>query len=430
MMKTMINKNPVSSPRQTRVLFLAFGFSIHAKRRIQLFIDDPDFSVAVVSTYNYNFENAKNILLTGAQEKTESFVFQKKNKIVNRLAYIIRAILLRLFHKIITIFDKKTSLHEVDKWIEDLKTVISAAKNFKPDIIFLQTLLYPCYLSYLLPRSYPIIITFWNGDVIWWAKWNGIERLLKKQIVRYGVHRAQAITVNSQTAFNACLGYGVQSEKVHLIRYPGVDLKKFKPSAKEEARKKLGITSKKVVLCPRGFGEYLNSDIIIESAAIVVKKYPDTSFLFISGVGGETEWKKHQHRAHELGIEKNIRWDGQVAWGTITRYYSSADVMVSISSNDSLPNSMLEAMACSVPVIMGDIPQIREWVVDGVNGFLVPLRDPVVLSDRILKVFEKSDGNIEKFTKRSLEFVMREADSEKNIKLIKELVHRIAGNTS
>lgn len=39
-------------------------------------------------------------------------------------------------------------------------------------------------------------------------------------------------------------------------------------------------------------------------------------------------------------------------------YYACADVMVSISSHDSLPNCMLEAMACGIPVVMGDIPQI------------------------------------------------------------------------
>jgi glycosyltransferase involved in cell wall biosynthesis len=421
--------------RQTRVLFLAWGFSIHAKRRIQLFIDDPDFEVAVVSTCNYNFANAQNILLTDAHGKKEigdSFAPQNEGKVIKRRTHITRTSLGKLVNKIKTGLYGRTLLlplifcYEIYKGVKDFKILKSSVMEFNPDVVFLQTLLYPCYLTYFLPKSFPIIITFWNGDVVWWAKWNGFERLFKKQIVTYGIRRAQAITVNSQMAFNACLGYGIQAEKIHLIRYPGIDLERFKPFAKNEVRKKLGITYKKVVLCPRGLGGFLNSDIIVESAVNVIKKYPDILFLFISGVGGDAELEKHKHSARELGMEKNFRWEGQVPWDVMPLYYSSSDVMVSISLNDSLPNCMLEAMACGVPVIMGDIPQIREWVTDDVNGFLVPPREPVALSGKILRVFENTDGLIDSFIRKNRELVIREFDSVKNIERVKGLVRTIA----
>ena len=392
---------------------MAWGFSIHAYRRIQLFVDDPEFEVAVVSTHDYNFTNARNILLTDA--KGEKLSIWRK-----------------LFDKVKAVSNNNTLLlllEDISKGIKDFRIIKSAVMEFNPKVIYLQTLLYPCYLAYFLHRSLPIMITFWNGDVIWWAKWNGVERWFKKQIVTYGIRRAQAMTVNSHMAFNACLSYGTQADKIHLIRYPGIDLERFKPLAKDEARKKLGITSKKVVLCPRGLGGFLNSDVIVESAANVVKKYPETLFLFISGVGGEKELKKHQQKVCELGMENNFRWDGQVPWDIIPIYYNASDVMVSVSSNDSLPNCMLEAMACGIPVIMGDIPQIREWIVDGINGFLVPPRDPIALSDRILKVLDNADKHVKSFIEKNLELVKREVDSKKNVKPVKELVHVIAGKT-
>ena len=43
----MSGSSSASSKKRTRVLFLAWGFSIHAKRRIQIFVDDPSFEVAV-----------------------------------------------------------------------------------------------------------------------------------------------------------------------------------------------------------------------------------------------------------------------------------------------------------------------------------------------------------------------------------------------
>ncbi len=84
-----------SSQRPIRILFLAWGFSIHAKRRIQIFIDDPSFEVAVVSTHNYNFKNAKNILLTGHNKENES----PEQTIPNTKT--------TLFKEILTLFDLK-----------------------------------------------------------------------------------------------------------------------------------------------------------------------------------------------------------------------------------------------------------------------------------------------------------------------------------
>ena len=417
---------PVPS-RRTRILFLAWGYSIHATRRIRLFTDDPEFEVAVVSTFNYDFLNARNYLLSGvppipggALSERGRLPFPEREKNKGR-------IFAKMAHRVIRQWDEKTSLDDVERWIGDLKTVRAAAREFRPDVIFLQTLMYPCYLAYFLPRSIPIVITFWNGDLLWWARWNGIERLLKKRIVRYGVHRAKEITVNSRLAVDACAEHGKSPEKIHFLPYPGVDLAMFHPSDREEARAALGISSGKVVLCPRGLGGYLNSDVIVESVPLVARECPDALFLFVSGVGGETELEKHKRMAIDLGVGNRCRWDGQVPWDRMPAYYRASDVVVSISSNDSLPNCMLEAMACQVPVIMGDIPPIREWVRDGSNGFLVPPRNAEMLATRILEVLGSAGGAVESFKEKNLELVRRHADSERNGRLVKDLVCRVAG---
>lgn len=444
--------------RPTRVLFLAWGYSIHAKRRIQIFVDDPSFEVAIVSTYNYNFTNAKNVLLSEAQKKkeiTDCFVSKKKSKVAKGQSCIAQAIIGEIFNPIKSVLEGSRILlssdffseikirikdfkilisfllspeirSEIANGVKDFKILKSAVRTFKPDIIFLQTLLYPCYLSYFLDKSLPVIITFWNGDVIWWAKWNGFDRLCKKLIVTHGVKRATAITVNSKMAYDACLNYGAPKGKINLIRYPGVDLDRFFPGDKYISRKECKIDAKYVVLCPRGLGGYLNSDVIIEAAGIVCKKYPDTIFLFLSGVGGEKEWDKHLKRACELGIEKNLRYDGQVPYESMVLYYTSSDAMISVSSNDSLPNCMLEAMACGIPVIMSDIPQIREWITDRHNGFLVSVKNHELLASRIIETLEDRNDMINDFVKINLQLVDKEASSERNIEKIKGLVHLVA----
>lgn len=403
--------------QKTKVLFFAWGDSIHARRRIRIFCEDPSFEVGIVSTFPYDFKNVENFYLSGVLKKKKSSLLTKIGRAVTALPIYL---VLRFFGGV--------SLAECSNILRDIFLVRRYVREFNPEVVFLQTLLYPSYLSYFWLNKIPMMVTFWNGDVTWWAKWTGIERAFKKQIVQYGVRRANAITVNSHAALQACLGYGISEEKVRLIRYPGVNLKMFKPrSNKAEVRDQLGIQGEgNMVLCPRGVGGYLNSDVIIEAAAVVVRQFHDTKFLFLVHEWDKEVWNICQERAKVLGITKNVIGVGKVTWEEMPRYYQAADVMVSISSNDSLPNCMLEAMACGVPVIMGDIPQIREWVMDGENGYSVPPRDPTALAERIVRIFMDRDDVLGSFVQKNIGMIQREADSRIVADAVKKMVRDIA----
>lgn len=432
--------------RPIRILFLAWGYSIHAVRRIRIFSEDPGFEVTVVSTHDYRIPVARTILLSGKTEIAgplardgasswagTSRLLRRIDRVLGRGRDLCRYVpaLVRLGvadPRVIRLaLNSPDVLRELEIGCRDLAILESAIRAFRPDLVFPQTLLYPCYLANSLPASIPRMITFWNGDVTWWAQWSGTERLIKKQIVTHGANRARAVTVNSEAARAACLSYGVRPERVHVIRYPGVDRKRFAPSSREDARSRLGIGARHVVLCPRGVGGYLNSDVIVQAAPAILSRHPDTLFLFLSWAGTEEDRRDHRKRAEDLGVGSNFRWEEHVPWESMPEYYNAADVMVSISSLDSLPNCMLEAMACGIPVVMGDIPSIREWIADGDNGFLVPPRDPEFLAAAVAKVLDAPGKALEAMTRKGMEQVERDADGETNARRIKDLVRQVAG---
>ena len=66
-------------------------------------------------------------------------------------------------------------------------------------------------------------------------------------------------------------------------------------------------------------------------------------------------------------------------------YLEKASVYVLPSYREGTPRSVLEAMAMGRPVITTDAPGCRETVIDGVNGFLVPVRDKVALAEAMEK---------------------------------------------
>lgn len=80
------------------------------------------------------------------------------------------------------------------------------------------------------------------------------------------------------------------------------------------------------------------------------------------------DWKKQGHVEY-LGETDDVA-------GVIADY----DVFVLPSYREGLPRATLEAMAMGKPVITTDVPGCRETVVDGVNGYLVPARDPETLA--------------------------------------------------
>ena len=276
-------------PARTRVLFVCWGYSLHAQRRVQLFIDDPRFEVAVVSTHDYRFADARFYPLRAARRAAGAPV-PAARPVAAWLSTEARERLAQL---------RNLALLPLELWrsAQDLGTLRAAAREFRPHVVFLQTLQYPCYLAYLLPRRLPLMVTFWNGDVTYFARWTGLEMLAKKQLVRYGLQRVDFITVNSRTAQDACLSLGAPAGKIELVRYPAADVAMFARRDRGTARNRLGITAARVVLCPRGLGKFFNSDVIVEAMPAVLARFPDTLFVFVSGIGGRPNGRATSSKA-------------------------------------------------------------------------------------------------------------------------------------
>ena len=65
--------------------------------------------------------------------------------------------------------------------------------------------------------------------------------------------------------------------------------------------------------------------------------------------------------------------------------YTHTDLYVSTSLTDGSSVTLLEAMACNLPVLVSDIPGNQQWVDGGVNGFLFPPKHTACLREQILK---------------------------------------------
>ena len=414
-----------------KILFICWGYSIHAKRRIELFKGDKKFEVGVISNYDYNLDFAKNYLLDGFSKKGVSInnVINKSKKYLKlQNIYLLKIFIFfkKFLEFCLNIFFLKISnkriIFELPRFLKDKALIKKYISDFKPNIIFLQTLLYPCFLMLDFKLKIPIAIAFWNGDVTWWATNYSFERYFKKFIIKKGMDKADIIFVESKTAEKACFKYSNSIKKMIVTPYPGVDTNIFFPMERSYTKKKLGLEKyRKIILWPRGLGFYLNSDTLIRAAKEVINADKNIYFIILSDVGGEVEYLKHVSISKELGIESNFIWKRQVRYDEMPLYYNSSDIVLSLSNYDSLPNIMLEGMACGIPVIMSNIPQIREVIENDINGILVNPNDYKEVAKKILYLIEDK-ALVDEFKNRNNIIIKEKYSIEVNKNKIKTLL--------
>src|SRR5690606_10386613 len=81
-----------------------------------------------------------------------------------------------------------------------------------------------------------------------------------------------------------------------------------------------------------------------------------------------------------------VEWPGHVG---IKEWLMKTSVFVLPSYREGVPRSTQEAMAMGRPVITTDAPGCRETVINGRNGFLVPVRDTEALVDAMKLFIER-----------------------------------------
>ncbi|HZE88289.1 MAG TPA: glycosyltransferase [Verrucomicrobiae bacterium] len=110
--------------------------------------------------------------------------------------------------------------------------------------------------------------------------------------------------------------------------------------------------------------------------------------LVIAGSGPERGSLEEHARA--LGLERAVIFAGhrEDARGLLAR----ADLLLLASIEEGMPNALLEAMAAGVPQVATSVGAVPETMEDGVTGYLVPPRDPVLLAARAARIL--ADGEL------------------------------------
>ena len=188
--------------------------------------------------------------------------------------------------------------------------------------------------------------------------------------------------------------YGANMEKVIVIP-PGVDLERFQPIAKAEAKKKVGIPCGDKNIMFAGRIEPLKGiDTLIQAMALIKERHPDVvENTCVAIIGGDpwsdnpdAEMARLQAMRQMLGIHDIILFLGAKDQDVLPNYYAAAEMVVMPSHYESFGMVALEAMAMGRPVIASEVGGLAFLIHDGINGYHVPTRDPQALAERIYEL--------------------------------------------
>ena len=110
----------------------------------------------------------------------------------------------------------------------------------------------------------------------------------------------------------------------------------------------------------------------------------------------------------------------------VAQYYQAADLYLHAAKADTFPNTILEAMACGLPVIASNVGGIPEQVVDGVTGFLVPPGNPNLIVSAVQYLLD-NPSTAEEFSRAAVVRVIELFTQEQMVEQYLQWYREITG---
>jgi len=330
----------------------------------------------------------------------------------------------------ISLAPKSFELPENVKYIEldtskkslGLLLVINKARriiaSFSPDILHVHYV--GSYGVLGLFSGVPVIVaTPWGSDVI-----EGKQSLVKRWFVSRILRRAKLVTCDACHMLNEVVELGVPSERIHIINF-GIDSDRFsRQESSQEIRRQFGLESEPTVISLRNFEPVYDIETLIKAVPIVLDSVTNTHFILV----GKGSLKENLvSLASHLGVSHAVNFVGFIQNEQLPQTLCSMDVYVSTSLSDAgIAASTAEAMACELPVVVTDSGENDKWIIDGENGFLVPISCPERLAERLIELLN-NESLRSKFGKAGRNTIRKRNDYKIEMSKMDNLYHKVSG---
>lgn len=346
-----------------RICFIADTSSIHVKRILSHHVRKKDDILILSSDSQRSHIPGTHIVhLLSAQEPALSIALNGKTRkagLVTKLKAAIPgsfASFLKFSLKALRLFGKR-------------RNCVAEIERFNPEVIY-------CFRSFpegvLIPYCHvrPLLLRTAGADITQYTRYP-----VYRQIIRKILRAADRLVTESQweRAFLRDLCGAEVDPKVIII---GVDTTLFRPAVSQKhLRKQYGLPCDAFVVVSN---RYLNSPyhgwLVVQAIQSILEQCPNLVLFYL--IPYQTDLRtKAKIEAIGKRFPRIKFLEGSLPHSEMPEILGCGDAYISFSSFDGIPNSVLEAMACGLIPIVGELPQFHEWIEKGVTGYIVPQCD-------------------------------------------------------
>lgn len=192
----------------------------------------------------------------------------------------------------------------------------------------------------------------------------------------------------SNTMANEVINYSVNHSKIKVI-YSGLDFKFINYYPKKMINKPYKILSIGREHWVKGYNYAIDACKILS----------DNNFNYIYKIIGIENSEDLVFQRNQLQLNDKVIFENKITFDALKKEIYKADILILPSVEEGIANVVLEAMAAGTLVITTDCGGMKELILDGVNGFVVPMRNPTQLANSIQ---ECSLLSIEKYNEVTL----------------------------
>ncbi|MFH1783606.1 MAG: glycosyltransferase family 4 protein [bacterium] len=195
------------------------------------------------------------------------------------------------------------------------------------------------------------------------------------------------------------VGIGYNHKKITVIHH-GIDQDVFTPNvdARPVFRKYPILKGKKVIFHPARMGLAKGCDVSIKALRIIKEKFPEV-VLVLAGTKNIIDWIDSQQKdiaymmrlIESLGLKNDVLVDSFSLEEMPGLYAASMICMYPSTASEPFGLTMLESLASARPMIVTKTGGMPEIIKDGVNGFVIPVKDFGALASKLMQILESDD---------------------------------------
>jgi L-malate glycosyltransferase len=246
-------------------------------------------------------------------------------------------------------------------------------RKIKPDLIHAGPIQNCAFLA-ALSGFRPILTMSWGYDLVMdagksaWMRW----------VTRYTLKHSTFFTSDADVSRGKAVAFGMDSKKTVIFPW-GTDIEHFTPKNVQTFKHSNAQTF--TIFCSRTWEAIYGVDVLAKAFVKVANVDPDVNLILL---GGGSQGQKIRQILMNGDVLDRVHFGGHVGQKDLPRWYHMADLYISPAHVDGSSVTLMEALASGLPCLVSDIAGNREWIQEGVNGWLFRDGDANDLAKKIL----------------------------------------------